>query len=282
MTHCLVTGGRGFIGAHLMDALIRRGHTAESYDKQDGGDVLSFGHLWERIAECDIVFDCAGILGSAETFGCVHEAIEVNVFGTLNALEGCKRHGKPMVYLSLKNEWHNPYMISKRAGTELCQMYAEYYGLNVSVVRGLNAYGPGQHWGKVRKVIPTFIVNALRNEPLRLFGDGRQIIDLIYVRDLCEIMLRLWERSVWGVALDGGTGVPLQVRDVAQLVIDTTGSTSAIEYEPMRIGEPDRAVALADPTDARRLLDYYPETRLCDGMAHTIAWYREHWQEAER
>jgi len=278
----LVIGGRGFIGSAVGRLLQERGQAVSCYDLLDGQDVLDAGQLSEAVADADVVFDCAGRLGSAETFDAVEDAINVNVFGSLNVLEACHKHGIPAIYMSLKNEWHNPYMISKRAGTELYQMYHEYLGAKTAVVRGLNAYGPGQHWGAVRKVVPTFVVQALRGEPLVLYGDGHQIIDLVYVDDLAEIMIRLWEWEAWGQVLDGGTGVPLRVVDLAKAIIQLTGSESEIVCKPMRIGEPERAVALADPSQALQVLGYYPQTSLAGGLQRTVDWYWGHWREMER
>ena len=276
---CLVTGGKGFIGAHIVDLLRARGHETHTYDLRDGKSTLDAEQLYQAARGMDVVFGCSGKLGSAETFAEIESTISTNVIGTLNALEACRRNGIPLVYISLKNEWLNPYMISKHTGTHLCEMYNSYCGTPTAVMRGLNAYGPGQHWGKVRKVIPTFIVNALQGKPLRLFGDGKQIIDLIYVRDMAEIMIRLWECGCWGAVIDGGTGVPVMVEEVARKVIEMAGSNSTIEYEPMRRGEPEHAIALADPGPARRLLNYYPETSLEKGLAQTIDWYRQHYLE---
>jgi len=264
----------------LCDLLKERGHSRiMRYDVHNGLDVLNYPVLEKHVMAHEVVFDVSGMLGSAETFRHVWPTFETNVHGTLNILEAARRTETPVVHLSLKNKWHNPYMISKHASAELCEMYRDYHGLEVSVVRGLNAYGPGQHWGAVRKVVPTFIVNALQNKPLVLFGDGQQIADMIYVRDLAEIMVRLWEQKQWGVVIDGGTGVPMTVRDLAELIIDMSGSKSVIEYEPMRPGEPRDAIAIADASEAMRAVGYYPQTGLVDGMRMTIGWYREHWQE---
>jgi UDP-glucose 4-epimerase len=274
----LVIGGKGFIGS----AVVRLLGECRTYDLVDGQDVHDLDALDKAIADSNVVFDCAGVLGSAETFDYVRETIKANIYGVLNVLDVCQRHDVPMVFMSLKNDWNNPYMISKHAATRFCQMYHEYHGLRTTVVRGLNAYGPGQHWGKVRKVVPTFIIQALHNEPLKLYGDGRQIVDLIYVDDLAEIMVRVEQCEVWGEVLDGGTGVPMTVRDLARAIIEVTGSDSAIEYLPMRKGEPQQAVALADPTLARQLLDFYPTRNLYDGLWETVEWYRQHWEEMRR
>ncbi|HUV94524.1 MAG TPA: NAD-dependent epimerase/dehydratase family protein [Anaerolineae bacterium] len=279
---CLVTGGRGFVGQHLMAALSERGHEAISYDLVDGQDVLDPESLKKAVLGAKAVFHLAGILGTEETFSNIRRCFDVNVMGTLNLLDICTDHDVPLIVLSLTSKWLSPYMVSKQAANALCQTYAAAYCTPVSVVRGLNAYGPGQHWGAVRKVVPTFIVAALQGDPLRIYGDGNQIVDLIYVSDVAEIMVRLWESGKWGLLLDAGTGVPTRVIDLAQMVIEMCGSQSTIEHEAMRLGEAKGAVALADPTDALRELGYYPQVGLQQGLGETIEWYRERWREAER
>jgi len=282
MTKALIVGGRGFIGSAVDRVLQRRGHTVECYDLETGQNVMSASQVSDAVSDVDVVFDCAGRLGSAETFEAIRDTVYTNILGSLNVLEACHKHRVPVVYISLKNEWHNPYMITKRAATEFCQMYYEYLGVQTAVVRGLNAYGPGQHWGAVRKVVPTFIVQALQDQPLTLYGDGKQIVDLIYVDDLAEIMVRMWEQQAWGHVIDGGTGRPVRVVDLARAIIELTGSSSEIEFAPMRLGEPQRSIALADPSQALQLLGYYPDTPLEEGLRVTIQWYRQYWQEMKR
>ena len=280
--NALVTGGRGFIGGHLMDALTRRGLTVTCYDLADGLDVLDTATLQRYVNASDVVFDCAGILGSAETFAHIEQTIDANIKGTVALLRACQQAGVPMVYLSLKTEWHNPYCITKRAANEFCLAWYENYGTRVAVVRGLNVYGPRQKWGKVRKAVPTFIVQALTGQDLAVYGDGTQITDQIHVSDLCEVLIRAWERQAWGAVIDAGTGIPTPVNAVAETIVRLAGGNSAIVHEPMRAGEPARGgVQLADPTAMVQRLDYYPRMAMEEGMRATIAWYREHYREVE-
>src|SRR5512146_1046796 len=279
----LCIGGKGFIGSHLAALLRERGVEVLTYDLKDGQDALDYSLLCEYVAAVDAVFDVAGVLGSMETFSHIERTVAANILGTVNVLKACEQQGGvPLVYLSLKTDWHNPYLITKRAASEFCLAYNQYRGLPVAVVRGLNVYGPGQHWGKVEKAVPTFIVKALRGEPLRVYGDGQQIADLIHVRDLCEVLHLVWARQVWGEVLDAGTGVPTTIDNLAALIVRLAGSRSLITHGPMRAGEPARgSVQLADPTRMVQRLGYYPPTRLEDGMAATVAWYREHYREVE-
>lgn len=282
MERALVIGGKGFIGGAVTRLLRASGYDAATYDLVDEQNVNDIPLLEAEISGSTVVFDCAGILGSAETFDYIRETVAANVNGVLNVLEVCEKYHVPMVFMSLKNDWNNPYMITKHAATRFCLMYHEYRNLPVAVIRGLNAYGPGQHWGTVRKVVPTFCVKALNHEPLTVYGDGKQIADMIYVDDLAEVMIRAWEKQAWGQVIDGGTGVPVRIIDLAKKVIALTDSDSRIEHAPMRPGEPEHAIALADPVDMVRKLGFYPHTSLDEGLAQTVTWYRENWKDAKR
>jgi nucleoside-diphosphate-sugar epimerase len=286
MSKFLVAGGSGFIGSHLVDLLQSKGHKVVIFDLKEPdpkwyqptcevvlGDVLDKDSIRAAMDGVDGIFDCSGVLGSAETFDHIEKAVSVNIFGTLNVLEVAREFDVPIVYLSLKNEWKNPYMISKRAGSEFCEMYAKYRGTRAVAIRGLNAYGPRQHWDPVRKMFPRFVTTLLKGEPIKIFGNGKQIVDMIYVRDMAETMWRAYEKEVWGTVFDSGTGVPRTVLDVANDLIKQIGGT--IEHVEMRPGEPDEAVALADPSFVKQKLDYYPETEWKDGVAIAIDWYKE-------
>ena len=289
MKKALITGGSGFIGTHLAEILDRRGYEITLFDIDEPvwkpevetfrflrGSILYLDNIQKAFAGQDVVFDCAGILGSAETFDKIEETVQTNITGTLNGLRVSHELGMPFIYMSLKSAWLNPYMITKRAGTRFCQMYHAYLGHKTAVIQGMNAYGERQKWGKVQKIVPTFVIKALKDETLEIFGDGKQIIDQIYVKDLAEMMVRIYEKELWGEVIDGGTGVPVSVNELAELTIKLTDSRSEIKHIPMRIGEPPQAVSLADPTKARQLLDYYPATPLEEGMRLTIKWYKEH------
>ena len=226
----------------------------------------------------------AGILGSSETIDYIRKTININVIGALNVLDACHKYDKPLVNVGTPSHnppWLNPYLISKRCASELALMYARYLDCKVSVVRGQNVYGPGQHWGRIKKAVPTFIMAALRNEPISVFGDGSQIIDLIHVQDFCEIMVRTLELPTWGHSIDAGTGIPTTAKWLAELIIELADSESEIVYKPMRVGEPDQSTTLANPCQTVHLLDYYPRIQLEWGMKGTIEWYKQHGMEVQ-
>ncbi len=291
MSNFIVTGGSGFIGGHLVEFLEEMGSNVKIFDikKPDwfspkaefiNGDILSKDELMQASEGCDCIFDCSGVLGSAETFDYFEKTVRVNALGTLMVLEVAKELDIPVVYMSLKNSWKNPYMISKRTGTELCQAYSQYLNTKACAVSGLNAYGPRQHWDPIRKMFPRFIMKILNDEVIEIFGDGKQIVDMIYVRDLAKIMYLAFEKQVWGEVFDAGSGRPRTVLNVAEDLINIIGK-GKINHIEMRPGEPEQAIALADPSFVVQKLDYYPETSWEDGCKISLEWYKDLYNETK-
>ncbi len=280
----LVTGGSGFIGMYLAKKLQNMGHDVVCYDINNPkwiepktkvviGDINDFDKLINVAHDVVCIFNCAGILGSTESFSYFEKTFEVNVFGTLNLLKLAKQFDIPMVYLSLKNDCMNPYMISKRIGTELCQSYSTYLDTRVCAINGLNGYGPRQELKPVPKMVPNMITRVLKDQKISINGDGKQIVNMIYVEDLVHIMYLAFERNCWGTTFDAGTGIPRTVIQIAHDVISVLGK-GEIEYLPMRKGEHNRAIALADPSFLVQSLDYYPETSWRKGLKETVKWYQ--------
>ncbi|MDC0229388.1 NAD-dependent epimerase/dehydratase family protein [Deltaproteobacteria bacterium] len=279
-----MTGGSGFIGMYLVKKLQNIGHDVICFDKNIPkwiepktkviiGDINDFEKLKNVARDVECIFHCAGILGSTETFSYIEKTFEVNVFGTLNLLKLAKKLDIPMVYLSLKNDCMNPYMISKRIGTELCQSYSAYLDTRVCAINGLNGYGPRQALTPIPKMVPNMITSVLNGKKIKINGDGKQIVDVIYVEDMAHIMYLAFEKNCWGTKFDAGTGQPRTVKQIAHDVISVLGK-GEIEYLPMRKGEHNRSIALADPSFLVQSLDYFPETSWSDGLKETVKWYK--------
>lgn len=276
----LVTGGRGFIGSHVMAAAEARGWEARSYDIADGQDITSWVYVDAAVRECDAVIHCAGLLGSAATMEYPKRVVDANLHGILNVLDACQAYGVPLVNMCVKrSNWMNPYLITKRCAGEFVEMYRQFRGVRATNVRTLNVYGPGQHWGRIKNAVPTMIMAALRGEPVTVYV-GSQVTDQIHVSDVAEILLRVIEQGQWKIDVEAGTGIPTMVEDLA-CKINSLCDGPGIKFEQMRPGEPVSNGWVADATALVRLLDYYPRVRLDDGLAQTVAWYREHGTEVE-
>lgn len=314
----MVTGASGFIGGHVIDNLLARGLEVVAFDRFQKGELLRPGvfrflgdtrdetSVTEAVAVCDGVIHLAGVLGTSETIDNPVPAVETNIRGSLNVFQAVRQYHKRAVYITVGNYWfNNTYSITKTTAELLAWMFNREHGTKIAVVRALNAYGPRQKALPVRKIMPNFIGQALRGEPITVYGDGEQVMDMIHVEDVADILVRallvshdqysyLPERGVDNlVKFEAGTGRETTVNDIANMVLDAVaiygGDRGTIEHVEMRGGEPPRSVVVGDPATLaplfngeRRDLDgkMLVEPRhsslitLEEGIEGTVAWYR--------
>lgn len=290
MNQILVTGGSGFIGSYVVEKLLARGWSVTILDIKES--TLNDNHLrWEKgsitdqvvidklVSECDGVIHLGGLLGTSETITQAKLMSQVNIFGGLNILDACKKHKKKAVIISTGNFWmFNCYAITKRAVAKFALMYNREFGTKIAIVRGMNAYGPRQKAKPVRKIMPNFVIPALRNEPLRVYGSGNQIADLIYVADIAEIMVRALfvEHNSYDTVFEAGMGKDISVIEVAKFVIKLTNSKSEIICCPKRQGEDLNAVVKADVSTLKSLgIIAEKMVSIEEGIRKTINWYRQ-------
>lgn len=276
MSDILVTGGNGFIGRHVCDQIRLEGHRPVVFDRQAHttgpailGDIRDAEAVTEAAAHVDAIIHLAGVLGTQETIDNPRPAAATNILGGLNVLEAACQYDLPVVYIAVGN-WQmlNAYAITKTATEQFCRMYRNERTLNVSVVRAMNAYGPGQSlaapWGpsKVRKIMPAFICRALAGQPIEVYGDGLQKMDMVYVTDVAKSLVgALGTNRDW----ECGTGRYTTVLDIADEVIGQVGKGHVVHL-PMRPGEPEASVVVADPAKMLRPA----EVTLEEGVAETI------------
>lgn len=268
-----VTGARGFIGSAVVNELIRLEHTPIDLSLETGFDVRN-----PFTVEADAIIHLAGVLGTHELFDAVHEAIDVNIHGTVNVLDACREAGARYVGITMPQVFPSVYTATKVCSTRLASAYHQTHGVPVSHVRAFNAFGPGQAHGPghPQKIVPTFAVEAWANRPIPIWGDGTQSVDLIHTDDLAGCLVAAIhdgeDRTV-----DGGTGVAFTVNEVADMVLDITGSKAGVEYLPMRRGEvPTHIVAEGDGWG---WLGWRPEFRYSD-LVDTVLAYQTHEQVA--
>jgi UDP-glucose 4-epimerase len=232
----LVTGSRGFIGRHVMTALANAGIESLHFDKVDGDDVLQSSQIDRKARACTHVIHLGGMLGTTELFSQAHNAINVNVQGTLNVLTACERYGLSYVGCSMPEVWDNVYQATKQCARSLASAWHRHKGVPVCHVRAFNVYGEGQRLCPAQKIIPTFAWRGWRGESLPVWGDGTQLVDLVWVGDVAEMLVRALNFGANEV-FDAGTGYGQSVVEVANNVITMTGMRSQIQYLPMRAGE---------------------------------------------
>lgn len=285
----MVTGGSGFIGGFIVDQLAAEGHEVLIYDiaKPEftlphnvvyvNGDTRYADQLTAAMQGCEEVYDVAGVLGTSELMLCNEQSVDVNIRGAVNVLEAARRNKVSRVFHPTKpNDWLNTYSITKFAAEQFCFMFQQNFGMQVAVLKWFNAYGPRQHLYPVRKAVPLFIAQALRGQPLEVFGDGEQTVDMIYVTDIAKIAIRACrELGRSSKVIDVGCGLPITVNQLAQKIIDACGSKSEIKHLPMRSGEPSRSDIRADVVELRKLISVDSLTEFGPGLDQTIAYYRD-------
>ncbi|WP_329601275.1 NAD(P)-dependent oxidoreductase [Salinispora arenicola] len=269
----VVTGGRGFIGQAAARALINRGYQPAIYDLPDA-DVRDGKAIRAAMEGSHAVIHLAGVLGTHELFDAIDLAIDINVKGATRVLEAVKDCGARYVGLTLPAVFPSVYAATKGAAVAMERAFHHTYGVPVSRVLAFNAYGPAQKHGpgNPQKILPTFAVEAWANRPIPIWGDGSQTVDLVHVDDLGDLLVDAIGHGD-NFTLDGGTGKAVSVNDLANFVIEVTGSTAGVRHMPMRRGEvPTEIVATGQGWDR---IDWRPQLDW-DRVAESVESYR-HW-----
>jgi UDP-glucose 4-epimerase len=266
----LITGGGGFLGRALVARLTESGHETTSWDLPSR-DIREPCPLPARTRH---VVHLAGLLGTSELFGHAREAVDVNIGGTVNVLDACHA-GEDTGYtgITMPPVFPSIYTATKIAARELERAYHCAYELPVSRVRAFNAYGPGQKHGPghPKKIIPMFSAAAWAGQPIIIWGDGTQTVDLIHARDLAALLSAAMKLGD-DFTVDGGTGQPLTVNQVARMILDITGSQAGVRHLPMRVGEvPVRIAATGEGWDR---LGWVPPVFSPQLFAETVESYR--------
>jgi UDP-glucuronate decarboxylase len=303
----LVTGGAGFLGSHLCEALLAAGHDVLCVDnfytgtKDNLATILRDGHF--ELLRHDVTFPLYVEVDEIYNLACpaspVHyqfdpvQTTKTSVHGAINMLGLAKRvkarilqastsevYGDPRMHPQGEGYWGhvNPigvrscYDEGKRCAETLFMDYRRQHGLEIKIARIFNTYGPRMHPNDGR-VVSNFIVQALVNEPITLYGDGSQTRSFCYVDDLVDALMRLMEspRELTG-PVNIGNPQEVTVRELAERIVAMTGSRSAITLKPLPQDDPCRRCP--DIRQARSALGWNPTTPLDTGLARTIDYFR--------
>jgi dTDP-glucose 4,6-dehydratase len=299
----LVTGGAGFIGSHFAKRLAAAGEDVVVLDKLAysgnranlegaqvefvAGDIADPGAVAQAAEGCDAIVNFAAETHVDRSIFGATEFIETDVLGTYVLLAWVREHGVRFVQVSTDEVYgdvpegassreddplrpSSPYSASKAGGDLQVVAAVRTYGVNASITRGSNTYGPNQY---PEKIIPLFITNALDGEPLPVYGDGRQTRDWLHVDDHCSgIELVLREGEAGGIYNVGG-GEEVENRDLTARILELTeADESLVRHVEDRPGH-DRRYSLE--TTKLRALGWAPAHTLADGLPATVAWYRD-------
>ena len=286
MKKILVTGGSGFIGSYVVDNLLNKGYEVTIFDREKKGlgmvktfmgDVTNQEAVLDAVGKSDGVIHLAGRLGTVETINDPIPSVMVNTIGSLNVFKAVKDFEIPAVYISVGNYWmNNSYSITKYSAEKFAFMYNQAHQTKIAVVRGLNAYGPRQKSYPVKKIIPTFILQALKKEPIKVYGDGEQVMDMIYVEDIAEVLVRALtvDHNQYDRVFEAGTGRVTTVNEIATLINNLTGNLAGITHVPMRSGEESNSVVKGNTFTLLPLGKFY-FSALEKGLLPTIKYYKD-------
>ena len=311
MRRILVTGGAGFLGSHLCERLLQRGHYVIAVDNFFTGSRRNLAHLRGRdlrhqfeVVRHDIVDRFYAEVDEVYHLACpaspVHyqrnpvRTLQTAAIGTMNVLELATQararvviastseiYGDPLVHPQVETYWGNVNPVGKRAcydegkrcAEALAVAYRDQHGLDVRVARIFNTYGPRMHEADGR-VVSNFIVQALRGEPVTIYGRGDQTRSLCYQSDLIDGLVALMAADGDPGPVNLGNPEELTVCELAELILELTGSSSAIVHRDLPADDPVRR--RPDITRAQEALGWHPSVPVRKGLRATVGWFRKH------
>jgi nucleoside-diphosphate-sugar epimerase len=303
-TRFLITGGAGFIGAHIVKRLVGEGAVVRIVDNLSTGQVARLedlrcsieyveADLADNLVSDEVVKDVDYVLHQA-AIPSVQRSVRdpvgtnrANVTGTLNLLESCRKAKvRRFVYAASSSAYGDtevlpkseemppnplsPYALQKLAGEHYCKLYYSLYGLETVCLRYFNVFGPGQDpHSEYSAVIPKFISKLLINELITVYGDGEQSRDFTYVENVVDAnLLALQATKACGKVLNVGCGERITLNTLIQLLEEIVGVEAKVSYSASKPG--DVRHSLADINLARRLLEYEPKVMVKEGLRRTV------------
>jgi len=297
----IVTGGSGFLGRHLIRALIKAGHQVKNIDlvvnpqfETIQADVKNAAQMTDLIKDADAVFHLASLIEAGESVKEPQKYLEVNVLGTLNVLEAMKQnqighfifsssaaiYGEPLE-VPIKEDDRtlpiNPYGMTKLAMEGLLSSYVKSYGLTGVALRYFNLYGPEEHHQPETHAIPRFIDQISKGQEVTVWGDGGHLRDYVYIDDIVEAHLLALDLATQQPGqyhyANLSTGQPNSVLEIIKELEQLLGKTAQIKHFDERPGDP--RVLSADASKAKQMLGWQAKTSLKDGLKKTVEYFQQ-------
>ena len=303
----LVTGGAGFIGSHLIDALISEGCEVRVIDDLSTGSLSNIEHIREHItfyqgdirdqellmqaaADCDIIFHQAAVVSVPQTVVNPIESATINAMGTLYVLETARKNNVKRVVIAgscavygddpelpkhenMNPEPQSPYAVQKLTGELYARLYHDLYKLETVCLRYFNVYGPRQDPSSPYSgVMSVFMTKAVADSTPVIYGDGNQYRDFVYVKDVVRANLFAANaHKAGGKTFNIGTGKTVCINELWEMISKLAGKKINPEYEPSRPG--DIRESVADIGGAKKVFGFEPEYSFKKGLKETFEYY---------
>lgn len=310
LMHCLVTGGAGFIGSHLVDLLIEEGHTVTVLDDFSSGRLenlhsaraqgevdivegdirtIDYDELFSRTST-EVVFHLAAQIDVRKSVEDPVNDCETNVVSTVKLADAARRHGvRKIVHTSSGGSIYgqpesfpvneetpvapeSPYAAGKAAGELYLEMFSRLYGLGCSFIAPANVYGPRQNPHGEAGVVAIFSQRLLNGEPTKVFGSGSNTRDYVFVKDVAQAFYLASKDEADGERFNIGAGIETSDRELHTLVAKAVGAPDAPIFAPARLGDVPRSAL--DSSKARKLLGWEPSLPLEAGIKETVTFFK--------
>lgn len=282
----LVTGGKGFIGSHLVGALLKERNTVEVFDFIDGEDIRNLDHVEEAIVGKDVVFHIAAVADLNWARENPMETMRTNVDGAANVAYVCSKNKIPLYFASTccvygnqekhpENESFNPnpaeiYACTKVAGENIIRGFSLMYNFPINLMRLATIYGPGM---RKELGVSIFFRQAIQNRPITIHGDGKQTRTLTYIDDLIEGIMMLFKSGKFLGAVNLSTTEEVSALSMAQKIKKLTNSKSDLVFVPQRPGQTFRESI--DASKAKSEIGWVAKTSFDEGLKKTYKWFLE-------
>ena len=303
----IVTGGSGFLGHHLIPALVKAGHEVKNIDLKENpefptviADVRDTDKMRQEISEAEAVFHLASLIEAGESVEKPARYIDYNINGTLSVLEAMRTnniktfifsssaaiYGEPLKVPIREDDRTlpvNPYGMTKLAMEGLLSSYVKAHGFTGIALRYFNLYGPGEHHRPETHAMPRFIKQIYEGKEVTVWGDGGHLRDYVYIDDIVRAHLLALDlaqkESKKYHYLNLSTEKPASVLEIARLIEKAMGKQAKIKHFPERPGDP--RVLYASAEKAKKVLGWQAKMTLEEGVKRTVEYFVKYWSKAD-